>query len=591
MTEFLEEKYQLNKKTNSIKTKKKSFTKNKLRIAILGGSTTNLIKNSLSEYLKINNIEGDFFESDYNQFYFESINPSQGLKKFNPQIIYIHSTTCNIEEFPPIGSENREVEKLINQLINKYQSAWNNLTKKFNCTIIQNNFEYLPFASLGNLESSRVYGKINFLNKINLKFFEESNKRKNLIINDINLLSAKFGIDNWYDDSFYFNYKYTISHRAIPLLTHGLVKTIMSIIGKAKKCLIVDFDNTLWGGIVGEVGSDNIKIGNGSPIGEIFLRFQKYILDLTKKGIILAGCTKNDYKNAISGLKNKSCILKENDFSIIKANWKNKVENINEISKKLNIGLDSIVFIDDSKFEREFVKKQLPAVEVPNIGEDPEKYIFYLDRAKYFENINLSREDLIRSSYYKTNIKRENEKVKYSNYNNYLSSLKMETNLKKFEKKNINRITQLINKTNQFNLTSKRLRIEEVIKISKKQNFFTLSGNLKDKFGDNGLVTVLIGEKKNETLNIIIWLMSCRVFNRNLEFAMFDHLIKLCKKNKIYTISGNYIKSEKNYIVKDFYKSLNFKKINDKKNSTKWEFKINNKYIKKNKIIKIKNGS
>ena len=159
------------------------------------------------------------------------------------------------------------------------------------------------------------------------------------------------------------------------------------------------------------------------------------------------------------------------------------------------------------------------------------------------------------------------------------------------KKKNINRITQLINKTNQFNLTSKRLRIEEVIKISKKQNFFTLSGNLKDKFGDNGLVTVLIGEKKNETLNIIIWLMSCRVFNRNLEFAMFDHLIKLCKKNKIYTISGNYIKSEKNYIVKDFYKSLNFKKINDKKNSTKWEFKINNKYIKKNKIIKIKNGS
>ena len=133
------------------------------------------------------NIEGDFFESDYNQFYFESIYPSQKLKKFNPQIIYIHSTACNIEEFPPIGCGDREVEKLINQLINKYQSIWNNLTKKFNCTIIQNNFEYLPFASLGNLESSKAYGKINFLNKINLKFFKESNKRKNLIINDINL--------------------------------------------------------------------------------------------------------------------------------------------------------------------------------------------------------------------------------------------------------------------------------------------------------------------------------------------------------------------------------------------------------------------
>ena len=229
---------------------------------------------------------------------------------------------------------------------------------------------------------------------------------------------------------------------------------------------------------------------------QIILRFQKYISELTKKGIILAGCTKNDYKNAISGLKNKSCFLKENDFSIIKANWKNKAENIKEISKELNIGLDSLVFIDDSRFEREFVKNQLPMVEVPNIGEEPEKYIFHLDRAKYFENISLSKEDMIRSSYYKTNIKRESEKIKYSNYRSYLSSLKMETNLKKFEKKNINRITQLINKTNQFNLTTKRLRIEEVIRISKGSNYITISGDLKDKFGDNGLVTVLIGKKR-----------------------------------------------------------------------------------------------
>ena len=375
MDQFIEEKYQLRDSKINLK-KKKSHAKSKIKIAILGGSTTDLIKNSLNEYLAMNNIEGIFFQSEYNQFYFESINPSRKLKTFKPQIIYIHSTTANIEEFPKIGSNPKQVEKLINKTFSKYKSIWSTLTKKFNCTIIQNNFEYVPFSSLGNLESTKVYGKINFLTKLNLKFFEQSDKIKNLIINDINLLSAKVGIDKWYNDSFYFNYKYTLSHEAIPTLSHNILKIIMSIIGKSKKCLVVDFDNTIWGGVVGEVGSDNIEIGNDTPRGEVFLRFQKYIHDLTLKGVILAGCTKNDYKNAISGLRNKSNFLQENDFSVIKANWKNKVENISSISKQLNIGLDSIVFIDDSNFERELVRSQLPAVEVPNIGEEPEKYIF-----------------------------------------------------------------------------------------------------------------------------------------------------------------------------------------------------------------------
>ena len=588
MNQFIEEKYRLKDIKISLKENKKNLkTKSKIRIAILGGSTTDLIKNTISEYLSINNIEGIFFQSEYNQFYFEGINPSKKLISFRPQVIYIHSTTANIDEFPSVGANSHQVEKLINKTFSKYKSIWNSLTKKFRCIIIQNNFEYIPFSSLGNLESSKVYGKINFLTKLNLKFFEQSNVMKNLVINDINLLSAKLGIDKWYDDSFYFNYKYVLSHEAIPLLSHSILKIIMSIVGKSKKCLIVDFDNTIWGGIVGEVGSNSIEIGNNSPLGEIFLRFQKYIRDLTSKGVILAGCTKNDYKNAISGLRNKFNILKEEDFSVIKANWNNKVENIIAISKQLNIGLDSIVFIDDSKFERELVRNQLPMVEVPNIGEDPEKYIFHIDRAKYFENVNLSKEDFARSSYYKTNAKRENEKAKFRSYESYLSSLKMKTELKKFKKEDINRITQLINKTNQFNLTVKRFTREEVISISKNSNFLTIAGNLKDKFGDNGLVTVLIGKIEKQRIDIILWLMSCRVFNRNLEFALFDYFVNLCRNKGIASINGYYNKEKKNFIVKDFYKTLGFKKIKGKKNKDKWEFKVEKKYAKKNKIIKI----
>jgi len=587
MNQFFEEKYQLKDTKINLRKKKNSHSKNKIRIAILGGSTTDLIKKNLFKYLAINNIEGIFYQSEYNQYYFEGINPSKKLKAFKPQFIYIHSTTENIEEFPTVGSSSRLVEKLINKTFSKYKSIWKTLTKKFNCTIIQNNFEYIPFSSLGNLDSTEVYGKINFLTQLNMKFFKESNLMKNLVINDINLISAKFGIDKWHDDSFYFNYKYTLSHEAVPVLTHNILKIIISIIGKSKKCLVLDFDNTIWGGIVGEIGSDRIEIGNNSPLGEVFLRFQKYIHDLTAKGIILAACTKNDYKIAISGLRNKSNILKERDFSIIKANWKNKVENILEISKQLNIGLDSMVFIDDSKFERELVRSQLPMVEVPNIGDDPEKYIFHIDRAKYFENVSLSKEDFARSSYYKTNIKRESEKIKFKNYDNYLSSLKMETVLKEFKRSDTSRITQLINKTNQFNLTVKRLNLEDVIKISKNLNFLTISGNLIDKFGDNGLVTVLVGKIKKQAIDITIWLMSCRVFNRNLELALFDHLVSLCKKKGISTIYGYYIKGKKNFIVKDFYETLGFKKVKSKKTENKWEFKITKKYITKNKMIKV----
>ena len=277
MNQFIEEKYQSKIKDIELGSKKRN--KNKLRIAILGGSTTDLIKNNLSEYLAINNIEGIFFQSEYNQFYFEGINPSKKLKAFKPQIIYIHSTTVNIEEFPAVGSNLKQVKKLINKTFNRYKSIWNSLSKEFNCTIIQNNFEYMPFSSLGNLESSKAYGKINFITKLNLKFFEQSNVMKNLVINDINLLAAKIGIDKWYDDSFYFNYKYVLSHEAIPVLSHSILKIIISIIGKSKKCLVVDFDNTIWGGVVGEVGSKGIEIGNNSPVGEIFLRFQKYIYD------------------------------------------------------------------------------------------------------------------------------------------------------------------------------------------------------------------------------------------------------------------------------------------------------------------------
>ena len=564
---------------------KNKILKKSINVAILGGSTTDLIKKTLSKLMLTNKIKVNIYESNYNQFYFEAINISKKLKFFNPDIIYIHITNKNIEPFPKVEDSDAKISKLLKQNIEKFHTIWKSLTKEFNCTIIQNNFEFLNYSSLGNLDSSKNYGKINFINQLNAALYKKIQNFNNIIINDINLISSRFGLKKWQDDTLYFNYKYALSFDAIQVLAYSISRIILSLLGKSKKCLVVDFDNTIWGGVIGEVGEKNIEIGNDSPRGEIFLRFQKYLLDLTSIGIILAGCTKNEYKVAASGLKNKNCIIKENNFAVIQANWKNKAENIRIIAKKLNIGLDSIVFVDDSKFERESVKTQLPMVAVPEIGEDPENFIHNLDILNYFEKSILSKEDLKRSNYYENNFKREQIKTKYKDYKEYLKSLKMKSLFKNFNKYNMTRVIQLINKTNQFNLTMKRMSEKDVLKISNDKNYLTISANLEDKFGDNGIVTILIAEIKKRKLEIKSWLMSCRVFNRNLEIALFDQLIILCKKKGIENIHGTFIPSDKNNIVKNFYASLNFKK----NGKNKWKFKVEKKYKKQEKIIKVIN--
>jgi len=563
--------------------------KNKIKIAILGGSTTDLIKDNLQKLCWNSKLRAEFYQSDYNQFYYEGLNPSKKLIKFNPDFIYIHTSNINIDEYPKIGAGNKDVKKLTNKIFNKYKSIWLSLKKKFNGIIIQNNFEHLSLTSLGSLESVKPFGKINFINNLNTKFFEYSQKTKGLVIQDINLLSAQFGLDNWHNDSFFFNYKYVLSHEGISILTKNIINIIYGILGKSKKCLILDFDNTIWGGVIGEIGWQKIEIGNHSAVGEIFLRFQRYIHELMIKGVIIVGCTKNNYETALSGFKNKSNILQKEHFTIIKANWENKAKNILEISKELNIGLDSMVFVDDSKFERDLVKKHLPMIAVPNIGDEPENFVFHLDREKYFNTLDLSKEDLARASYYKKNIKRENEKVKFKNYNQYLLSLNSKSNIQKFSKQNFERIHQLINKTNQFNLTTKRMSFNEVKNISKNNKFLTISSDLTDKFGENGIVSILIGKINNREMDIIQWLMSCRVFNRNLEFAVFDYLVSQCKKRGIAKINGTFIKSKKNYIVENFYGDLKFKiNIKNKKGSN-WTYRVKKNYKKMNKIIYINN--
>ncbi|MEH7503783.1 HAD-IIIC family phosphatase [Neobacillus drentensis] len=554
------------------------------KIAILGGSTTNELKNILELFLLNEGIQPEFYESEYNKFY-EDIMFGAELREFNPDIIYMHTTYRNIINLPEITDTPEVVTEKLGKEFDYYQSLWAKISADFNCTIIQNNFDFPRNRSLGNLDTVKHFGITNFINRLNLKFADYAQSNSQLLINDINYLSSWIGLEKWHDLSMWFSYKYAVSYEAIPSLAKNISMIIKSIYGKTQKCLVLDLDNTMWGGIVGDDGVDNIKIGKETPVAEAYTGFQEYVKELKARGITLAIASKNDHENAIAGLNHPEMVLKEADFTNIKANWDPKSLNIEKISSEINIGLDSLVFIDDNPTEREIVSSQLPVVNVPNVGETVTEFIDHIDRNGYFESIDISNDDLKRNKYYDENKKRQEVQSKFETYADFLVSLDMVADIQGFKPTYLERITQLTNKTNQFNLTTKRYTINEIEELSKSVSNICLYGRLKDKFGDNGLVSVVIGSIKEDVLNLDLWLMSCRVLKRNLEYAMLDQLVEECKKRNIRKIDGWYYKSPKNNMVKDHYKNLGFQLVETNGEDTKWELDVLSLTEKKNNII------
>lgn len=555
------------------------------KIAILGGSTTNEIKLNLELFLLKEGIKPIFYESEYNKYYEDAIF-GQELIDFNPEIIYIHTTIRNIEKFSSLSFSGKENQTILENEIKKLKSIWESLFSKFSCSIIQNNFEFPQYRLTGN---SSVYlngGNVKFINDINNFLVKATEEYKNLHINDINYLSSLIGLERWYDNFLWFNYKYALSFEAIPYLSHSVASIIKGIYGKNKKAIAVDLDNTLWGGVIGDDGISGIKIGKDNPIGEAHIEFQNYLKQLKELGIILTVASKNDEENAIEGLEYSNMLLHKNDFLVIKANWEPKPNNILESANEINIGVDSFIFLDDNPVERELVKNQLSGIGVPNIDNKVENFQNIIDRNNYFEILSVSVEDSQRLKYYEDNQSREKEKLNYTNYQEYLKSLGMLAEIQEAKDIYLERIHQLINKTNQFNLTTKRYTKAEVEKVYNDENSILLYGRLQDKFGDNGLVSIIIGKKDNKVLNIPLWIMSCRVLKRDMEKAMLDNLVKISKEKGIEKIIGEFIPSPKNSMVQNHYKELGFKLVENKENSTTWELEIS-KYENKNKIIKI----
>ena len=555
----------------------------------MGGSTTSNIKLILELFLLDYGIKPNFYESEYNQFWQDAMFDNKELDEFKPDIIYIHTSYRNITNFPEITSDEESINELLNMEFSKFSSMWETLKRKYMCPIIQNNFEYPYYRILGNKDSIDIHGKTNFVIRLNALFSEYARNNESFYINDINYQSAQFGLDKWSDQFYWHMYKYALSMEAIPTLAFNVANIIKAIYGKNKKGLVLDLDNTLWGGIVGDDGVENIQIGQETSEGQVFQEFQNYLKELKNMGIILNINSKNDEKNAIAGLNHDDCILKPDDFIIIKANWNPKSQNIKEIATELNLGLDSLVFVDDNPAEREIIKQYAPDVETPDI-KTPDKYIQILDHSGYFEVINISKDDIKKNEMYKKNIERNKMISSFDNYDDYLKSLNMTSKIEEFIPLYYSRISQLSNKSNQFNLTTKRYSQSDIENIAADKNYITLYGKLVDTFGDNGVVSVVIGDKRNDELHIDLWIMSCRVLKRDMEYAMFDSLVKKAKKEKIKKIIGYYYPTMKNGMVKDFYKNIGFNLLNeDEEGNSTWEYTIPSRYTKKNKFIEVEN--
>ena len=557
------------------------------KIAILGGSTTRDIRDILELFLLNYGIRPCFYESEYNQYYADGMFPNPALEEFHPDILYIHTSNRNIEQYPSLEDDRTLVTQKLQAEYERFQALWEHLHAVYGCPVIQNNFEPPLYRLLGNRDASDHRGRWNYIQRLNQMFYEYADTHQDFYIHDICYEAADYGLERW-SDPFYWNmYKYAMCVPAIPYTAFQLARIIKSIFGRNKKVLNLDLDNTLWGGVIGDDGPENIEIGQETSLGQTYAEFQDYLKQHKKLGVLLSVNSKNNEETALSGLERADSVLKREDFVAFRANWEPKSHNLYATAEELKLLPESFVFVDDNPAEREIVRQEVPGAAVPEITK-VEEYIRVLDRSGFFEVTNFSEDDLKRNEMYLANEQRNRMQKNFSDYGDYLRSLEMKAQIGAFDPAYFSRIAQLTNKSNQFNLTTHRYSQSEIEQIAADPQYLTLCGRLEDKFGDNGVVSIVIGRKEKDVLQIELWLMSCRVLKRDMEYAMMDTLVKQCRDCGILQIYGYFYSTAKNAMVKDFYALQGFEKLEeDVDGNAKWSFRIPEQYTLKNQVITV----
>jgi len=545
---------------------------------------------NLDVFLLSRGIRASFYEGSYGHFYEDAVVDSSALIDFQPDIVYVCTTSRNAQNLPALLDSQEQVDLHAEAELARFRSIWSSLQRQLpNSTILQNNFDPLPVSGLGNLSATASYGKANFLNRLNGEFAAVARSNAKLLIVDLNGLATQVGMNQWFSPQYWYSYKMPWTPNGIVVLANSVSALVAASYGRTKKCLVLDLDNTLWGGVIGDDGMDNLQLGRETPLGEAYSAFQTYCKALKDRGVILAVCSKNNIEIARSGFSHPDSVLTLADFAAFHANWEPKHQNIEAIAKDLNIGLDSLVFVDDNPAERAIVSAQLPMVMVPDVGDDVSRFPEILESTGYFEAISISTEDTQRAHLYADNAQRTTFQSAFANYGEYLASLEMEAEIAPFTATYLDRIAQLTNKSNQFNLTTRRYSRAELESLATRTDHITLYGRLRDRFGDNGLVSVVLGHFHGGSCHIDLWLMSCRVLRRDMEFAMLDSLVAQARAKGVTRLLGYYYRTTKNDMVSEHYSALGFQCVRQEHEKSEWSLEIGNEsYRPRNHYIKIK---
>lgn len=512
---------------------------------------------------------------EYNQHYQEILNPSSSALSFSPDIAFLllslHELCPTIlNSFTDLTDQHKLDQK---EIILEHVLDWVNLTlERTTATVFITNFLQPTFPSFGIADSQQGYSENEFYVELNLALQKKFKANPRVYVVDIDKLASRYGKEQAINSKMFFMAKVLWHEKFLPTIAQEFVRYLISFLGQTKKCLVLDLDNTLWGGVIGEEGIEGLKIGNDDPISEAYLAFQYKIAALKNRGVILGICSKNNQADALEVFDTKvEMPLNIKDFSAIEINWDPKYINIKNIAKKLNIGTDSIVFIDDNPVECSLVSQALPEVTTVQLPADPALYTDVLDNILVFEKFNILSDDLNKAQQYSQNEQRKEEKERIGDLNSYLHSLKTQVKICLATDQDLPRVHQLFSKTNQFNLTTIRYSMSDIEAFHKHGHDSIIIVSVQDKFGDLGTVGLSLLKKREHQLLIDSFILSCRAMGRGIETALINYIKReYLLSQKSLKLMGSYIPTKKNMPTKDFFESQGFVLVSEGTNGEKY---------------------
>ena len=530
------------------------------KLSIMGDCATQHLATALRGYGVYMGLGLSVLDTDYNQIDAQVMDPGSELYRFAPNAVLIQMCTEKLYEAfcaAPLNCRSSFAEDTYARIVR----IWEQMNTNIAATILQCNFPLMDDGVFGQFGSKTADAFLFQQRKLNFLLMQGCQDVKNVYLIDLDSIQATVGRKAFSDPKLYYIAKMPISVDVLPEIAKKVLDQIQALRGITKKCVVLDLDNTLWGGVIGDDGLSGIQIGELGT-GHAFSDFQAWLKELKNRGMLLAVCSKNNEPAAKEPFeKHPEMVLRLEDISMFVANWEDKASNIRNIQKTLNIGMDSLVFLDDNPFERNLVRSMIPEITVPELPEDPALYLQYLRNLGLFETASYSAEDAGRTQQYRQQAERAVFESSFQSYEDYLEGLAMKAVAAPFDVFHYPRIAQLTQRSNQFNLRTVRYTEAEIEAIANDKNRITLYFTLKDKFGDHGLISVVILDKQGQELFVSEWLMSCRVLKRGMEEFIINKILQTAADNGFRKVIGEYIPTPKNAMVKDLYEKMGFDRI------------------------------